>query len=306
MKQWDQQGLGWHLDGFFLSAVCYADDILLFASSKTDLETMLCSVIEAFAVVGLEVGLDKCHWTSFPAKPRSRLICGSASLVWEDRFTFIGTVLDFGGNDSLAIEHRIAQATKVFYKWRRILQCRAASRVLRVTLGISTFIAAALWLAETWHPTETQKERFNSWAARMMARLACLSPESDETRGDFWRRLHRTGHALMTAGGGSLDVLRRQKLHAFAGHLARMPDGIVNTALHTRCLAWWREAQNRKIFTHPRRFHVWRWEDQLVSFFGESKTLFVDEDVGWMAIAQDRGRWRQTRNAFAERPGVIV
>ena len=118
------------MDSFCRRVLCRR--YIVVCLSKTDLETMLCSVIEAFAVAGLEVGLDNCHWTSFPSKPRSRLICGSASLVWEDRFTFIGTVLDFGGNDSLAIEHRTAQATTVFYKWRQVLQCRSASRVLRV------------------------------------------------------------------------------------------------------------------------------------------------------------------------------
>ena len=101
-----------------------------------------------------------------------------------------------------------------------------------------------------------------------------------------------------------MDVLRRRNLHAFARHLARMPDGMFNAALHTRSLAWWRETQSRKIFKHPRRFHVWRWEEQLASFFSESKRLFVDEDVGWMAIARDRSRWRQTTDAFAF--GVIA
>ena len=165
---------------------------------------------------------------------------------------------------------------------------------------MSTFISAAMWLAETWCPTVAQTQRLNSWAARLMARLARITPSSQESIGEFWRRLHRFGHNCMEGVGGSCEVHRRGKLHAFAGHLARMPDGIVHIALRTRCLAWWREAQSRQIFKHPLRFHPWRWEQQLENYFGHARTIFIDEDVGWMHRAQDRCEWRRTRSEFAK------
>ena len=300
IKNWKEKGLGWNFDGFTLLAVCYDDDILLFASSQQSLEAMVSDVIDAFLEVGLEVGMDKSHWTSFPAKPGSKLKCGTSRVKWEDHLTFIGTVLNFCGNDGLAIEYRLAQATKVFYKWKDVLQCEAASVKLRVELGMSTFMSAAMWLAETWHPTAAQVQRLNSWAARMMARLARIKPLRQESIGDYWRRLHRFGHHCMDGIGGSLEVYRRGKLHAFAGHLARMQDGIVSIALRTRCLAWWRAAQSHQIFRHPARFHPWRWEQQLEDFFGQARTLFIDDNVGWMQRAEDRGVWRRTREVFAK------
>ena len=52
---------------FWLSAVCYADDVLLISSSKADLEKMAAEVIAAFLLVGLEVGAEKSHWSCYPS-----------------------------------------------------------------------------------------------------------------------------------------------------------------------------------------------------------------------------------------------
>ena len=36
------------------------------------------------------------------------------------------------------------------------------------------------------------------------------------------------------------------------------------------------------------------------NFFGTARSIFVDEDVGWPALAQDRERRRSARDAFAK------
>ena len=238
LSSWASQGAGWKMDNLWLPAVCYADDVLLLSSSLDGLEAMLSEVVSAFAAVGLDVGPDKSHWTSYPALPTKRLRCPGGLLRWEDRLTFIGTVLDFNGNDDLAMEHRTAQATKVFYKWQKVLQCPHVSLRARVHLLAATVFAAVPWLAETWHPTARQTSRLESWAARLAARVACMRPHAAEDPGDFWRRMHRDGHCLMLVDGGGVDFRRRCRLHSFAGHLARSNAGRLNEALRSRGLAW--------------------------------------------------------------------
>ena len=104
----------------------------------------------------------------------------------------MGTVLDVCGNDGRAIDYRIAQATKVFFKWRPILQCPSAPLMSRVMLFTKTVLMALLWLAETWYPTKRQRFRLESWCARMVARVCRLKRQGDEDMGDYWKRLHRT------------------------------------------------------------------------------------------------------------------
>ena len=299
LQKWRSEGRGWQLDELWLAAVCYADDIVLVSSSGQDLALMVKEIIQSFAAVGLEVGCEKTHWTYFPAKPDAKLKCGTEKIPWENSLTFIGTVLDLCGNDALAISHRTAQATKVYHKWRAVLQCPRASSVCRIRSTFSTFVEALLWLSETWKPTRKQAASLESWGARMTAQVMKIIRQAEETVGDFWRRLRREGHGLLKAAGGGINVRRRQRLHSFGGHLARDVDGLTGVALRTRSLAWWRACQIHGHIAHPGRSFPWRWEQQFADFYGEASSPFVDDNVGWMLKAQDRKLWKSLEHIFA-------
>ena len=299
LYRWRKRGSGWLLDEFWLSAICYADDIMLVSSDKKDLERMVSEVIDAFSEVGLGVGTDKSHWTSYPAMAGTHFKFGQDEVVWERSLTFVGTVLDLCGNDAAAIDYRLAQATKVFHKWRKILQCPFATMRCRIDLTCKTVFAAFLWLSETWHPTKRQRSHMESWGARMVARVSRAQRKTDEPPNEFWRRLHRTGHAWLKTLGGGITCQRRRRLHAFAGHLARTSEGPLRVALRSRPLAWWRYHQSRGTAIHPSRFHVWRWEEQLSNFYGEAESNDGTVDVGWMHRATDRARWREGEAKFA-------
>ena len=298
LSRW--RAAGWTFDSLHLSAVCYADDVLLVSSSKAGLEAMTSDVIEAFARVGLAVSTEKCHWTSYPSSSAAVLSFGADSVAWESSLTFVGTILDLNGNDGLAIAYRRAQATKVYFKWKQVLLCPNASLKCRVELLAKTVLPAVLWLSETWHPTRRQAHALNSWAARLIAQIVGVRRRPDDELASFWRRLHRVGHYWLDLFGGSVDLRRRRRLHGFAGHLARAGDGLARDALRTRSLAWWRHFQGRALISHPGRFNAWRWEDQLEVVYGQTCSLFVDINVGWMAEAQDRRRWRDYEDAFAK------
>ena len=129
-----------------------------------------------------------------------------------------------------------------------------------------------------------------------------MRPHAAEDPGDFWRRMHRDGHCLMFVDGGGVDFRRRCCLHSFAGHLARSNEGRLNEALRTRGLAWWRAMQVQGLFPHPARFKAWRWEEQLEEFYGKSRSIFIDENTGWMLLAQDRTSWKALETQFARSP----
>ena len=139
----------------------------------------------------------------------------------------------------------------------------------------------------------------NSWAARIISQVAGVRMGVDEYVGDFWRRIYRTGHEKLAMYGGSLDYRRRQRLHAFAGHLARDSQGLAGAALRTRPLSWWRYCQKSGMKLHKTRFHPWRWESQMEDTYGVAASLFVDESVGWVQLAQDRANCKLLEKTFA-------
>ena len=230
LRTWKARGSGWSFSGLSVSAVCYADDIMLPSTSNKDLQLMISEVIQTFSTVGLEVGTDTCHWSSSTSKRKEKLRFGEDRVNWESTLTFVGTILDLCGSDASAMEHRIVQGTKVFHKWKPMLTCRSATLAKRLDLIAKTVFAAALWLRECWHLTKRQQKRLNSWGARIVAQVAGIRRKTDEDMADFWRRLFRTGHELFCNHGGSMNVRRKRRLHGFAGHLARMSEGIVHDA----------------------------------------------------------------------------
>ena len=303
LSRWSARGSGWRMDDFWLSSVNFADDVLLVSSSKEDLELMVQEAVDAFAKVGLEVGLEKSHWTSYPDMTGSFLRVGGQEVPWEKTVLFVGCTFSLCSRGWDAMEHRIAQGEKAFHRWAPVILNPNVPRWLRCKLAASGAICSSLWLCETWCLTKVQRQRLNSWGARILARAALIKRRADEDIGQYWRRLHREGYQLLRCHGGTPDYRRRVCLHGFAGHLARSSTSMLRTALRTRNLAWWRYRQKRHHCkwsgVHPRRFNAWRWESQLANFYGESEALNCNENVGWLLRAQSREEWKRGCNEFA-------
>ena len=301
---WHARGSGWICEQMHLTNVCFADDVILFSSCREDVTRMLAETVAAFKTVGLDVGMEKTHWTCWPSEEGITIGIDGVGVAWEPYLTFVGGVLDFNGNSGNAIDHRIAQAEKTYHKWKPLLTSRWVSQKRRAELAVRAVISSLLWLSETWTPTKAQTRRLDSWGARLMARVVGTKRSPMEDVGGYWRRLHRKGHACLRTVGGSVTKRRRKRLHRYAGHLARMADGMARTALRTRSLAWWRFRQRRFVSKHcglhPKRFSALsRWEAQLTATHGEAETADVELNVGWLALASDRCLWKGREDAFA-------
>jgi hypothetical protein len=305
LSRWRQRGSGWLLDAFWLAAVCYADDILVVSSSKTDLLSMFDELSDAFRSVGLDIGAEKTHWSSYPPEAGHTALFHDCAIEWEASLTFVGTVIDLGGGDGQAMDYRIAQATKVYGCWKPLLTCKWIPRLRRVALATKSVFLSALWMAETWNPTKAADSKFGSWGARILASIFGVRRQAEDTRGIFWRASHRLGHKLARRFGGGLQQRRREALHRWAGHLARTGQQPLSAALRTRCLAWWRFFQHPLFPLHGRRFgRPFRWEAQLVDFYGEAAGDSPEtNNYGWMELAQNREAWRHGAERFAKHCG---
>ena len=303
LARWTARGRGWRMDDFWLASVSFADDVLLVSSSKGDLEMMVKEAVKAFGEVGLEVGLDKSHWTSYPSMEGNWLQVVDEKVLWEKSVCFVGFMLSLCSRSREAMEHRIAQGEKAFHGWVPIILNRDVPRQLRCKLAASGAICSSLWLCETWCPTKVQQQQLDRWGARVMARAGLTRRKSDEEMGQYWRRMHREGYHLLRSHGGTPNYRRRSCLRGFAGHLARSPLSTRRSALRTRNLAWWRFQQDQHTCkwsgVHPNRFNVWRWETPLTHFYGESLSESVDTNVGWLLRAQARDEWRLASSNFA-------
>ena len=302
MIRWRQRGSGWHMDSWWLAAICYADDVLLVSSTKDDLINVLEELVAAFAHVGLSVGMQKTHWSSYPPEPNGTLNALGHTLSWEPTLLFVGHILDLVGRSHAAVDHRMAQATKALGRWKPILRSKLVTPFRKIWLVSTAVFSSFLWLAETWHPTTATISHYQSWGARTLARAYGCRRRHDDSGVDFWTRLHRLGHRLYNTVQSTLDQRRRINLHRWAGHLARSENPILKLSLRTRCLSWWRFSQLPHVPLHGRRFgKPWRWEAQLEAHYGEASCDNPEAiDCGWMATAADRCTWKAKEAAFAK------
>ena len=303
---WASRGLGWSLDAFWLPAVGYADDVVLLAKSKQDAETMLLDCISAFADAGLEVGMEKTHWSS-SCPCAEELEVHGVTIPWESSITFVGTVLELGGHDARALQHRLGQAMKQFATWAPLLLSKWLPLPERFKAFKAAICTSVTWLSATWHLTAAQESHLRSWAARQAARVAGIARFPDEDMGQYWRRLHREGHKLLVRFDADPVQLYRTQVHRLGGHLARMPEvKVPKQALLTRPLAWWRFEQanwtDRNSGLHPQRFNCWRWESHFEGWYGKASISAGDASslsVGWLQRAQNRDEWKDGEMSFA-------
>ena len=55
---------------------------------------------------GLEVGLDKTHWSSSVALEGEALVVRGQNIAWERKLEFIGSVIEPGAHSGGAVRHR--------------------------------------------------------------------------------------------------------------------------------------------------------------------------------------------------------
>ena len=138
IHNWISRKLAWRLDDFTLAAICYADDVVLIAVSVSAAETMVSEVIEKLKEVGLTVGAQKTHWTSFPKMMDKNIMVDGSAVVWEEVLEFVGSMVCLDGNARHAIAHRTAQANKRRAKWKFVLNFPWLPRMLRLNTTKTT------------------------------------------------------------------------------------------------------------------------------------------------------------------------
>ena len=73
-----------------LAAICYADDVVLVAVSMSAAEVMVKKVIAKLKEVGLTVGAQETHWTSYLEVVDKSIMVDGLAVVWEEVFGVCG------------------------------------------------------------------------------------------------------------------------------------------------------------------------------------------------------------------------
>ena len=197
IKSWIARKLAWRLIDFALAAICYAADVVLIAVSMSAAEIMVTEVIEKLKEVGLTVGAQKTHWTSYPKMTDKSIMVDGLAVVWEEVLEFVGSMVCLDGNARHAIAHTTAQANKCRAKWKLVLNSPWLPRLIVAAEHVKTTMwRVFLWSARVWTTVKAQRDKIASWSARMVANVVGVKRPPWMEMDQWWRLIDGSRKAM--------------------------------------------------------------------------------------------------------------
>jgi hypothetical protein len=137
-----------------LRALLYADDVVLFAHSRDDIDAMLQAWDSIAMEYGLETSTDKTKvmYVSPDATPRAPITVRGKLIEEVDTFRYLGTILSRDGSMTKEIAARIRAADFAYMKYRnpvftnRELSLRTKASIFRSSIGGALTYGAEAWV----------------------------------------------------------------------------------------------------------------------------------------------------------------
>jgi hypothetical protein len=321
-QSWRRKGWGIDIGRGRLNALCnlrFADDIMLLATSRQQLQTMLNDVIRRAAQVGLSIHFGKTSiMNNIPdderLKPEGIAVNGGdvSILPYDDSAMYLGRKLCFGDVHDTELGHRLACGWAKFHKHKSELCCRHFPLRDRLKLFEAVVTPTVLYSAGTWTMNVERERKLKMNQRRMLRKIVRVGrkPElrnadteemsksstedgSDTSNSqscsgqDTWVEWIRraTGIAEKEAkrnkGTDWVEGQRRRKW-GLAGHTMRRDDGRWSRLIFDS------EPDGKRRVGHP----VTRWTDALDKFSAQKHFI-------WTSKAAQRKAWSYWGNLFA-------
>ena len=160
-----------------LTNLRFADDVMLFATSKEQIRSMMCEFKDATEKVGLRIHPDKTKILSNQSNmnydTKRYIKIGEMSieiLAKSESMKYLGQRISFHQQETLVIKSRIRAAWATFHKYRQELTSKKYMLKLRLRLFDATVSPTLCYAAGTWTPSR-EHERMIQSTQRKMLRL---------------------------------------------------------------------------------------------------------------------------------------
>ena len=159
IKSWITRKLAWRLDDFVLAAICCADDVVLIAVSMSAAEVMVAEVIAKLKEVGLTVGAQKTHRTSFPKMMDKSITVDGLAVLWEEVLEFVGIKCVLGRECKTSDRTQICSGQQMSGEVRPVLKSSWLPRMLRLNIVKATMWQAFLRSSSVWTTVKAQRDK---------------------------------------------------------------------------------------------------------------------------------------------------
>jgi hypothetical protein len=154
------------------------------------------------------------------------------------------------------------------------------SKNLKIRIHKTIILPVVLYGCETWSLTLREEHRLRVFENKVLRRI--FGPKRDEVTGG-WRKLHNEELHDLYFSRSIIRIMNSRRMR-WAGHVVRM--GEKRNAYRLLMV----KPEGKRPLGRPRRM----WVDNI-------KTDLLEigwGDVDWIALAQDRDKWRALANAI--------
>ena len=181
IQRWQKRkGMGIYLsdqDRDCLTNLRFADDVMLFATSKRQIQAMMCEFKEATKKVGLTIHPNKTKILSSESSmnqdTKKYMKVGDLDieiLTKRESVKYLGQRICFHDQETMEIKSRIRAAWATFHKYRQELTSKKYLLKYRLRLFDATVSPTLCYAAGTWSPSR-EHERMIQSTQRKMLRL---------------------------------------------------------------------------------------------------------------------------------------
>jgi hypothetical protein len=265
-KRTDQSS-GININGTRLNNLRFADDIILFAKTETDLQRNLAALNEEGKKDGMKMNKKKtkimCNVVA-QREPRKGITIDGERLEEVDEYKYLGRMLTPRNEMSTEINQRITAGWRRFGQYSHFLKNRNIPNCLKKKIMDTVILPSLTYGAETWALTKQQSRKLAA-AQRSMERSTLNITLRDKIRNETIRAKTKVKDVTKEA---------REKKSSWAGHVARMKND-----RWAKMTTEWTPREGKRARGKPKR----RWRDEVEEAFG----------INWMQVAQDREEWRR-------------
>lgn len=265
LAKWESKGI--KIDGEIMSHLRFADDIVVFAETARDVETMVNELASESRKVGLTLNGSK---TKIITNGETRdVIIEGERIEYVKDFVYLGQLVSFENPTEKDIQRRIALAWKKYWGLKEIMKNKEIKIDIKKKIFDIAILPSLTYGCQTWALRKEDEEKL-AVCQRKIERSMLGLKLSDQIRNKTIRKKTKV-----------IDLKKRirQLKWNWAGHICRLEN-----SKWTKRVTEWIPLDGKRKQGRPKK----RWRDLFVQQCGPE----------WMRKARARDEWRDLGEAY--------
>ncbi|CAF4889151.1 unnamed protein product [Pieris macdunnoughi] len=263
--QWEKKGI--EINGQYLSNLRFADDIVIFSNSATQLQDMLNELVCASKSIGLEMNTSKTKvMTNSKERP---IFVNATSLEYVQNYIYLGKQISFSQNRHVEeTNRRVNLAWNKYWALKEVLKSNHNLTIKRTVMD-TCILPCLSYGCQTWIFNKALIKKIGV-CQRAMERSILQLKLKDKIKNKVIRSRTKIKDVV--------TYTKRLKWK-WAGHIGRICDG----RWVKKTLTWKGPVGRRKRGCPPKT-----WEDDIKGIAGKN----------WKIVASNRDKWKNLEEAF--------